>query len=365
MKRLFAIAALLVLALALGACAGAPAQPTAAPAPAQPTTAPAPSGGAVTYADWGYSGDLQKVFKDNLGTPFQNKHPGVTVKMAGGNTDDVIPQIKAAQGASPYDSIMLGESRFIQAKTEGWIIPLTPADTPNLKDINPDLQKHCEGYGVAWTYSIMGLEYNPKIVPKPENWMDLWKPEYKGKIGLSTPAANLGFMFLNLTARLNGGDEAHTDVAFQKLHDLGKFVVVPTPEQLGDLLARGELGAGIQWSDNAATDIARNPDLKFVLPKPGAVAIPTCYSIVKGSANVDLAKQWLNDALSVEFQQGFSGPPAYFAPANLKVTPNPDALAKGLAPTAEEAKNLVILDLVTAVPLRQQETDRFTKEFGQ
>jgi putative spermidine/putrescine transport system substrate-binding protein len=340
----------------------AAAQPTAAAA--QPTAAAAKPA-AVTYADWGYSGDLQKVFRDNLGTPFEKSHAGVTVKMAGGKTDDVIPQIKAAQGASPYDSIMLGETRFIQAKREGWITPLTPADTPNLKDVNPDLQKHCEGFGVVWTYSVMGLEYNEKLVPKPESWMDLWKPEYKGKIGLASPAANLGHTFVNLLARLNGGDEGHYDLAFQKLHDLGTFVAVPSPEALGDLLSRGELGVGIQWSDNAAVDMQTNPDLKFVLPKPGAVALPSCYGIVKGSANIPLAKEWLNNSISKEFQTAFSRSPWYFQPTNMQVSPAPDAIEKSLAPGPEDTKNLVILDMVTATANRPAQTDRFNKEFGQ
>ena len=260
---------------------------------------------------------------------------------------------------------VLGETRFIQAKAEGWIEPLSPADTPNLKDVNADLQKHCEGYGVAWTYSVMGLEYNPKIVPKPESWMDLWKPEYAGKIGLASPAANLGDTFLNLLARLNGADESHIDVAFQKLHDLGKFVAVPTPEALGDALARGELGVGIQWSDNAAVDMQSNPDLKFVLPKPGAVAIPACYSIVKGSSNVALGKEWLNNSISKDFQTAFSRAPWYFHPTNTQVSPPADAIDKSLAPTPEDTKSLVILDQVAAVANRETETDRFNKEFGQ
>jgi ABC-type Fe3+ transport system substrate-binding protein len=182
---------------------------------------------------------------------------------------------------------------------------------------------------------------------------------------LASPAANLGDTFLNLLARLNGGDEGHIDVAFQKLHELGKFVAVPTPEALGDALARGELGVGIQWTDNAAVDMQSNPDLQFVLPKPGAVAIPACYSIVKGSANAALAKEWLNNSISTDFQTAFSRSPWYFHPTNTQVTPPDDAIQKNLAPTPADTKNLIILDQVTAVANRDAETDRFNKEFGQ
>jgi len=76
----------------------------------------------VKLVDWGYTGDIQtNLFGEKLAKPFMAANPGVTIELLGGVTEDAIAQIKAAQGASPYDTILLGEPRFLQAKNEGWI----------------------------------------------------------------------------------------------------------------------------------------------------------------------------------------------------------------------------------------------------
>ena len=308
---------------------------TAGPAAGAPPTAVQPP---VTIVDWNYSGDMQKPFQLYMANPFEASHPGVTVKLLGGITDDAIAQIKAAGGATPFDSISLGESRFLELKSNGWILPLTEADVPNMKDVDPGLQAHCAGNGVAWTYSMMGLQYNPKIVPKPVNWTDLWKPEYKGKIGLSDPAANLGFVFLNLIAKLNGGSESNVAVAYQKIKELKPFIVQADPDQLSSLLERGEIGVAVEWSDNAAVAFAKGTGIQYTIPLPGGVAVPTCYTVLKGSAHPDLAKQYINAAVSADFQSKISAAPYYFEPTNSKVTAPPDAISNGFAPTPDQLK---------------------------
>lgn len=373
MKRLLTMAVLCSLfALAAIACA-----PVAVPAPTQaPSTGPTTAAAApttaapatnVTFADWGYVGVQQEPFTNSLAKPFEQKHPGVTVKLAGGRTADVIPIIKAAQGASPYDTIALGEPRILDAIADGWILPMDLKEIPNAKDANPALVPGCHGHGIPITYEVIGLMYDSTKVPAPESWMDMWKPEYKGKIGLASPASNLGFLYTLLLARLNGGDEANIEPAFAKLKELGSggFIPVASPEALADAMSRGELSIGVIWGGNASVAMQNNPNLKFVLPKEGGIASQTCYAIVKGTANMELAKDWLNDMAGADFQTAFSRAPYFFNPANIQVQPTDEALEMSIAPNADQVKLLQTFDLVKANPGRAAMTDRFNKEFGQ
>jgi putative spermidine/putrescine transport system substrate-binding protein len=356
------IAALLVgLALLTTACTpqgGAPGG-----AGGSPAGSPGAGGQPVRLVDFGFTGDIQNLFRKHLAEPFQQTHPNVTVELTGGISEDAIAQIKAAQGASPYDTMLLGQPRYLQAQKEGWILPLSETDIPNMKDVYPNLQEKCSPGAAAWTVETIGVIYNPDVVPAPRNWTDLWKPEYKGKIGMAAPSSNAGFLFLVLVNKLFGTSETAWETAFAKLNELKPFVVAPNPETLGQLLEREEIGLAINWSTEAAVTLGKGFKAEFTYPAPGAVGQVGCYAILKNSANPGLAKEYVNQALGVEFQTAMSKAPYFFAPANKNVKISADATK--LIPAPEDYDTLVTVENLEAVLAdRETVTDRFTREFG-
>src|SRR5271155_5333150 len=128
-----------------------------------------------------YIGEAQIPYRKFLSDPFEKKHPGTTVRLVPSESEDVVAQIKAARGASPYDVITLGVPRQITAVQEGWVEHTPPVNLPNLKDVYPQFITACKNTGVPETYSLIGIAYNPDKVAAPESWSDLWKPEYRGK----------------------------------------------------------------------------------------------------------------------------------------------------------------------------------------
>jgi hypothetical protein len=83
-----------------------------------------------------------------------------------------------------------------------------------------------------------------------------------------------------------------------------------------------------------------------------------------GIAQPDLAKEYVNQALGVEFQTAMSQAPYFFAPANRNVELSEEAAA--LIPAPEEYDDLVTVeDLAAVLAEREAVTDRFTREFGQ
>ena len=318
----------------------------------------------VTLVDFSFAGDIQTLFRENLADPFEASHPGVTVEVNGGISEDAIAQIKAAQGASPYDTMTLGQPRYLQAQSEGWITSLSEADVPNLADVYPALQEKCSPGAVAWTIETIGVVYNPDLVPAPEEWADLWNPEYEGKVGMAAPASNAGFLFMVLINKLFGESETDFDTAFERLHELEPFVVAPNPETLGQLLEREEIGIAINWSTEAAVTIASGANVEFAYPAPGAMGQVSCYSVIADTAYPELAKEYVNAAIGEEFQTAMSQAPWFFAPSNMNVEPSAEALE--LIPAPDEYDNLITVDdLASVLEFRADVTDRFTQEFGQ
>jgi putative spermidine/putrescine transport system substrate-binding protein len=318
----------------------------------------------VTLTDFGFEGDIQNLFRENLADPFEESHPGVTVELTGGISEDAIAQIKAAQGASPYDTMLLGQPRYLQAQNEGWIQPLSEDELPNIADIYPNIQEKCSPGAAAWTVETIGVVYNPDLVPAPEQWTDLWNPEYEGQIGMAAPASNAGFLFLVLINKLFGDDEANFETAFTKLAELEPFTVAPNPETLGQLLEREEIGLAVNWSTEAAVTLESGFNVEFTFPAPGAMAQVGCYAVLAETANPELAKEYVNEALGVDFQTAMSQPPYFFAPVNENV--EPPAEAGELIPAPDDYDDLVTAeDLEAVLAEREAVTDQFTREFGQ
>jgi putative spermidine/putrescine transport system substrate-binding protein len=367
MKYLKTLMIVLVLMSILAtACGGAATQAPAeiVPPTEVPTAVPPAEPEEVTLVDWGYTGDIQTgLFGEVMANPFMASHPGVTIELLGGVSEDAIAQIKAAQGASPIDTMLLGKPRYLQAQREGWILPISGADIPNVAETYPNIQEQCSPGAVAWTVEIIGLVYNPDLVPKPESWEDLWKPEYKGLVGMVAPSSNAGFLFLMMLAKTFGSGEEDLDAIWAKLNELQPFVVANNPESLSQLLENEEIGVAINWNTEAAVSLGKGFNVEFTMPKPGGIGQVGCYAVLKNTAYPDLAKEYINTALGLEFQQAMSEAPWFFAPVNKSVVLSEES-AK-ILPAADQYPNLITIDLDKALPLREGLTDQFIRDYGQ
>ena len=311
-----------------------------------------------------YAGDLQVPHKKFLAAPFEAAHQGVRVKLVPSESEDVVAQIKATRGVSPYDVIPLGEPRQITAIREDWIEQTPPEALPNLKDVHPQFIKACRGYGVPETYSLIGLAYNPDLVPEPKNWTDLWKGEYRGKIGITTPASNLGFAFLALVAKLHGGSESDFGPAWPKLKELEPFVVAPNPTALAQLFERGEIAIAPLWNNDAASLAGKGLKVKFAQPAPGMIMVVSCLDVIKNSAHLDLSRDYINRVASAEYQSQAVQPPWFFGPTNVNVKV-PEASAGYLPATTEELFKVTMpMDWEAASQQRGQATALFNREFS-
>jgi putative spermidine/putrescine transport system substrate-binding protein len=67
----------------------------------------------------------------------------------------------------------------------------------------------------------VGLTYNPeKIKTPPTSWRDLWKPEFKGRVGITTLNSTLGTGWLVEVAKMYGGSESNVEPGFKAINEL-------------------------------------------------------------------------------------------------------------------------------------------------
>ena len=124
---------------------------------------------------------------------------------------------------------------------------------------------------------LIGIAYNPKKVKTPPtSWEDLWKPEYKGRVGITGLGSSLGTAFMVEIAKMNGGSETNIEPAFEAMKKLLPNVgaISPSPGALAALFQQGEIDIAFNYWNNVALLAAKGVDIAFASPKTGAVAGP-------------------------------------------------------------------------------------------
>src|SRR5262249_38322044 len=136
----------------------------------------------------------------------------------------------------------------------------------------------------------------------PKEWLDFWKPEYKGLIGMPPISYSVGLQFFIATVHALGGDEknpADVDRGFEKMKEL-KPSIVQQPADAGaiqQLLACGDVAGVPLWDGRAHGLAAAGLPVGFNYPsKPGPVASGAGIGIAKGTKNRAAALKLIDSA---------------------------------------------------------------------
>ena len=310
----------------------------------------------LVVVSWG--GMLDEPFRRNA-KALEAKHPGVTVRLVPGQGAQVIAEVKAAQGASPYDTFGNDDPALLEAIDQGVVTKIDPAKLANLGNVRPDFMAKTFGYGVPVTFTTMGIAYNTQLVKTPpSSWTDLWKPEYKGLVGVPRVSSNLGLGMLAIVARAWGGSDENLEPGFAKLKELNP-IVAQTPALLGQLLERQEVGIAVLWHTNTAVAAGKGLPVKFVKPAPGPLQVISVHAMLVHGRNPDLAIEFLDNTLTADYQQFASRPPYYFGITVKDLAPPREAVQ--YVPVPGEPTQIV--DWTKIVPRRAQLTERWDRLF--
>lgn len=275
---------------------------------------------------------------------------------------DQIAKVTAARNNPPIDVMLHDPGPALTAIDQGLVENYPVSTSTNYKDLISEAQ---EETGPAIFFQVVGLTYNPdKIKTPPTSWKDLWKPEYKGRAGITNLNSTLGTGFLVEIAKMFGGSEANIEPGFKALNDLkpNLAAVAANPGALATLFQQGQVDIS-PGNFNAIQILkARGVPVEFVIPREGAIAFKTTIHIVKNSPNRELAVALIEAAMSPEVQTKLMQSPYLVVPTNSKVKMEGE-IAKVLAKDqADMKKRFVFQDWKKINEQRPQWIERFNRE---
>lgn len=287
-----------------------------------------------------FGGDYETAQKEYLIKPFE-KEFNAKVEVVTLYSADALVRMRAEKNSPTLDVVQFSGGQEIQAAKEGLILKADEKLLTNQKDLyRTALNKN--GYGPSIAFDALGIIYNDKkITTPPTSWNDLWKPEYKGHVGLVDITNTFGLQFAVMNAKLAGGDETNMDPGFEKIKTLlpnTAAIVASTPD-VGNLFAQEEAWIAAYDSGYAFNFRKKGQPIKFVIPKEGAMATFINAQVVTGTKNADLAQEFINYALRPEVQKAFAEQTG-FAPSNKNVKLAEDLAA--VIPYGEEAVNSLV-----------------------
>jgi putative spermidine/putrescine transport system substrate-binding protein len=308
-----------------------------------------------------FTGSWEEAHRDVL-VPAFKKATGQDMLLDAMLSVDQIAKVTAARNNPPIDVMLHDPGPALTAIAQDLVEPFPVAGSKNYKDLIPEGQ---DPMGPSMFFQVVGLTYNPdKIKTPPTSWGDLFKPEYKGRVGMTNLNSTLGTGFLVELARMHGGSEANVEPGFKAIETLkpNLAAVAANPGALAALYQQGQIDIS-PGNFNAIQILkARGVPVEFVAPKEGAIAFKTSIHIVKNSPNKALAAQLIDVAISPEVQTKLMQAPYLVVPTNGKVKMEGE-IAKVLAKdTAELKKKFVFQDWKKINEQRAAWIDRFNRE---
>ena len=275
---------------------------------------------------------------------------------------DVVAKILAARDNPPFDVVLFDEGPLINILKDDILAKFPDARSPNFKDL-PEQFRGFDNTGPVITVQAIGLAYNPKKVAKPKSWNDLWKKEYKGRVGLTGMASSLGTAYMCEIARLNGGSERNFEPAFKRIKELLPSVasVAPSPGALVALFQQGEIDVAPNYFNNIMLLKSKGVDIDFAVPESGPIMVRTTLNIIKNTKQFDAAVKYIDVALSPEVQQAMLDKPFFSLSTSSRVKFPPEVQVLGSS-VPDLLKKGVLLNWAEINKSRPQLIDRFNRE---
>lgn len=275
---------------------------------------------------------------------------------------DQIAKVTAARNNPPIDVMLHDPGPALTAVAQGLVEPFPHAQSANYKDLIPEAQ---DPNGPAMFFQVVGITYNPeKIKTPPTSWADLFKPEYKGRVGITNLNSTLGTGFLVELARMHGGNEGNVEEGFKAIERLkpNLAAVAANPGVLAALFQQGQIDISPGNFNAIQLLKARGVPVEFVAPKEGAIAFRTQIEIVKNTPHKELAAKLIEVALSPEVQTRLMQAPYLVVPTNSKVKLDGEIARVLVKDVAEMKKKFVFQDWAKINEHRAAWIDRFNRE---
>jgi len=225
---------------------------------------------------------------------FQKQNPGVKVDLINGGSGELLTRLQAEK-ANPRADVLVGPDIDVfdaaidlfegYKSKEDAAFPRTA--------VGPD-NKY---YGFSTNFQVFMV--NTKMMPvdkAPQSWMDLTKPEYKGKVLMANPAqSGSGYSQMIQILQLYGWD------VMDKV--IGVATIVTSSRLAYQNVAKGEVPVGLTSEFNVLASKLDGLPVEAVYPKDGTALINDASGIVKGGPNPANARKFMDFIASKQAAQ--------------------------------------------------------------
>ena len=227
---------------------------------------------------------------------FEKENPEVKVYAIDMGSQDALDRIRSEK-ANPQATVWWGAPAplFMQAKSEALLQPFQPSWAQHIEPNYHDAEHFW--YGTFLTPEV--IAYNTEKLTRdtaPQDWDDLLKPEWKGRVAIRNPLAS-GTMRAIFVSRimqaLQNNGTVEDGYAWLKKLDANTHSYASDPTMLFIKMSRGESEVTL-WNmpDIMLQRNINNYPFDFLLPASGTVVVTDCIALVKGGANQPLAQRF-------------------------------------------------------------------------
>lgn len=312
------------------------------------------SGQTLVVGTWG--GDIERLLREHAAEPLMEK-TGATVEFLLGGSGDRMSKIYAERQNPTMDVTFQNIYEAPQLLSDGLVVAPDP-DSDMYKAVWDGMNEGC----YAMSLVGLGIAYSKDLVGEAPEWADMWNPEYKGMIAMAPYPSSEGDGLLGVAARLEGADEHDADVAFAKVAELGAPALNYTSlDEVFALMDAGEVAMAPMISGYVLAALKDWEGIGFAFPTdPGPVLIRDMVCQVANSPNPELAKMFIEYALSEDTQKAYAEE-IYFGPTNRNVELSESAAADTIN-SPDEVDSLLQLDWPWLIAQRPEWTERWNKE---
>ncbi|MDX3905703.1 MAG: ABC transporter substrate-binding protein [Pigmentiphaga sp.] len=275
------------------------------------------------------------------------KETGIAVDVFQADTGKVMARLEA-EASNPKADVVISASwdSALDLDKRGWLLPYV---SPNAAQVPAEYKG--PSY-VAQGLSALAIAWNTQSgTPRPADWADLAKPQFKGLVNMPDPAQSGTALELLSGLQAARGDEAWR--LFEDLKHNGMAIAGANAQAMNPVL-QGAKAAVFGAVDYVALgNQAKGESIEVIFPSSGTVIAARPMMILKSSRHQDDAKRFVDFVLSDAGQARVAA--TYLMPARQDV----------------KAKRPVIKD-IKALPAeseaqragRQSLLERFTALFG-
>ncbi len=255
------------------------------------------------------------------------KETGIKVEQTTYDSNEAMyAKLRLLNDSNSYDLAIPSTYYVSKMRKEHLLHKLDKSKLPNFADyntrlVNQDFDPGNE-YSAPYLWGSTGIAVNTDVVKSPvTQWIDLWKPEFKGRVMLTNDMREVFHVGLRVAGYSgNSTNPQEIEAAYNKLTQLLPNVRTYNSDAPRMPYIEGETDVGMIWNGEAFQALEDLPELTYIYPKEGAALWLDSFVIPKNARHVDEAHAFINFVMRADISKQISEDIGY-------ATPNTKALA--------------------------------------